>query len=234
MQIDAVINAARKRLGELADERKKIDDELEFYTKDPSKAPDAVRRKIDDNTTQRVGAEPLHRRAGRREEAGQRALRRGARAPRAAVGRAGSAAGALSTPSSRSAQPGLQQRVDLRRVGLALAGLHDLADQRVEGLVLAGAVFVDVLLRSRPAPRRRSSPARRCRSSASGPWPRSGVDVAAPSPSTAHRTPGARALFDTVPSAMRPISSASCCGASTGAASIAMSCGVQAARDLAA
>lgn len=49
VQIDAVIQAARKRLGELADDRKRIDGELEFYAKDPSKAPDAVRRKLDDN-----------------------------------------------------------------------------------------------------------------------------------------------------------------------------------------
>lgn len=49
VQIDVVIQAARKRLGELAEDRKKIDDELEFYKSDPSKAPDAVRRKLDDN-----------------------------------------------------------------------------------------------------------------------------------------------------------------------------------------
>jgi len=49
VQIDAVINAARKRLGELAEERRKIDDELEFYAKDVAKAPDSLRRKFDDN-----------------------------------------------------------------------------------------------------------------------------------------------------------------------------------------
>jgi hypothetical protein len=49
VQIDAVIQAAKKRLGELAEERKRIDDELEFYKKDPSKAPDSLRRKADDN-----------------------------------------------------------------------------------------------------------------------------------------------------------------------------------------
>jgi hypothetical protein len=49
VQIDAVITAARKRLGELAEERKKIDDELEFYAKDVSKAPSSLRRKLDDN-----------------------------------------------------------------------------------------------------------------------------------------------------------------------------------------
>jgi len=49
LQIDAVINAARKRLGELAKERQGIDDEMEFYRKDPSKAPPSLRRKLDDS-----------------------------------------------------------------------------------------------------------------------------------------------------------------------------------------
>ena len=49
VQIDAVIQAAQKRLSELSDERKSIDDELEFYRKDPSKAPSSLRRKADDN-----------------------------------------------------------------------------------------------------------------------------------------------------------------------------------------
>lgn len=49
VQIDAVIQAARKRLVELAADRKKIDEELEFYKADPSKAPAAVRRKLEDN-----------------------------------------------------------------------------------------------------------------------------------------------------------------------------------------
>lgn len=49
VQIDAVIKAARQRLAELGDERKKVDDELEFYKGDASKAPASVRRKIDDH-----------------------------------------------------------------------------------------------------------------------------------------------------------------------------------------
>jgi hypothetical protein len=49
VQIDAVIQAAKKRLGELAEDRKKIDEELEFYKADLSKAPGAVRRKLEDN-----------------------------------------------------------------------------------------------------------------------------------------------------------------------------------------
>ncbi|XXQ56459.1 DUF4124 domain-containing protein [Xenophilus aerolatus] len=48
-QIDAVIGAARTRLGELAEERRKIDGEMEFYKKDPSKAPPSLRRQVDDN-----------------------------------------------------------------------------------------------------------------------------------------------------------------------------------------
>ncbi|MBO9649573.1 MAG: DUF4124 domain-containing protein [Variovorax sp.] len=50
VQIDAVITAARKRLSELAEDRKRIDDELEFYKSDPSKAPGSIRRKAEDNT----------------------------------------------------------------------------------------------------------------------------------------------------------------------------------------
>lgn len=49
VQIDAVIQAARKRLEELAEDRKRIDEELEFYKHDVSKAPGAVRRKLEDN-----------------------------------------------------------------------------------------------------------------------------------------------------------------------------------------
>jgi hypothetical protein len=49
VQIDAVIQAARKRLGELAEDRKRIDDELEFYKSDPSKAPGSLRRRAEDN-----------------------------------------------------------------------------------------------------------------------------------------------------------------------------------------
>jgi len=48
-QIDAVIHAAKKRLSELSDDRRKIDDELEFYKKDPAKVPDSLRRRADDN-----------------------------------------------------------------------------------------------------------------------------------------------------------------------------------------
>ena len=49
-QIDAVIQAAKQRIAELADDRKKIDEELEFYKQDTSKAPGAVRRRLEDNT----------------------------------------------------------------------------------------------------------------------------------------------------------------------------------------
>ena len=49
VQIDAVIQAAKKRLVELAEDRRKVDEELEFYKHDASKAPGAVRRKLEDN-----------------------------------------------------------------------------------------------------------------------------------------------------------------------------------------
>ena len=49
-QIDAVSQGARKRLEELAQDRAKIDSEMEFYKKDPSKAPASLRRRLDDNT----------------------------------------------------------------------------------------------------------------------------------------------------------------------------------------
>ncbi|CAN5580234.1 hypothetical protein BH10PSE18_BH10PSE18_22790 [soil metagenome] len=48
-RIDAVLNAAQVRVGELAQERRRIDEELEFYKNDVSKAPVSVRRKLDDN-----------------------------------------------------------------------------------------------------------------------------------------------------------------------------------------
>jgi hypothetical protein len=49
-QVDVVSQAARKRIAELGEDRKKIDEEMEFYKQDPTKAPGAVRRKIEDNT----------------------------------------------------------------------------------------------------------------------------------------------------------------------------------------
>ncbi|RYY63794.1 MAG: DUF4124 domain-containing protein [Comamonadaceae bacterium] len=49
-QIDAVIQAARKRQTELFEERRRIDGELEFYKSDPAKAPASIRRQVDDNT----------------------------------------------------------------------------------------------------------------------------------------------------------------------------------------
>jgi Domain of unknown function (DUF4124) len=48
-QVDEVIKAAQKRIGELADQRKAINAELEFYKKDPKKIPAALSRQIEDN-----------------------------------------------------------------------------------------------------------------------------------------------------------------------------------------
>lgn len=49
-QIAAVTKAATTRLSELVAQRAKLNDEMEFYKKDPSKAPAYLRRQIDDNT----------------------------------------------------------------------------------------------------------------------------------------------------------------------------------------
>lgn len=49
-QIDVVIKAAQNRLVELQQQRKKIDAEMEFYEKDPSKAPPSLRRLVEENT----------------------------------------------------------------------------------------------------------------------------------------------------------------------------------------
>ena len=48
-QVDEVVKAAKKRMGELQHQRKVIDTELEFYKKDPSRAPHSLKRQIDEN-----------------------------------------------------------------------------------------------------------------------------------------------------------------------------------------
>lgn len=48
-QVDEVMKAATKRIGELAAQRKAIDAELEFYKGDVSKAPPYVRRQLEEN-----------------------------------------------------------------------------------------------------------------------------------------------------------------------------------------
>jgi Domain of unknown function (DUF4124) len=48
-QVDDVIKAATKRIGELATQRTDINAELEFYKKDPSKMPLSLKRQIEDN-----------------------------------------------------------------------------------------------------------------------------------------------------------------------------------------
>lgn len=48
-QIDEVIKAASKRTVELAEQRKSINSELEFYEKDPAKAPPALKRRAEEN-----------------------------------------------------------------------------------------------------------------------------------------------------------------------------------------
>lgn len=48
-QSQIVVDAAERRIAELATERKALDEEMEFYRKDPSRAPAKVRRGIEDN-----------------------------------------------------------------------------------------------------------------------------------------------------------------------------------------
>ena len=48
-QTQGVVDAAERRIADLAKERKGLDDEMEFYRKDPSKAPARVRRAIENN-----------------------------------------------------------------------------------------------------------------------------------------------------------------------------------------
>ncbi len=48
-QIAVVIQAAKNRLDELAKQRVAIDAEMEFYKKDPNKAPAYVKRQLDEN-----------------------------------------------------------------------------------------------------------------------------------------------------------------------------------------
>jgi Domain of unknown function (DUF4124) len=48
-QVDDVMKAATKRIGELTAQRKEIDTELEFYKKNPAKIPQSLKRQIEDN-----------------------------------------------------------------------------------------------------------------------------------------------------------------------------------------
>ena len=48
-QVDEVIKAAKKRLGELQQQRKVIDAEFEFYKSDPGKAPASLKRQTSEN-----------------------------------------------------------------------------------------------------------------------------------------------------------------------------------------
>ncbi len=48
-QIDEVIKAASKRTAELAEHRKAVSSEFEFYVKDPSRAPASLKRRRDEN-----------------------------------------------------------------------------------------------------------------------------------------------------------------------------------------
>jgi hypothetical protein len=50
-QIDEVIKAARKRTADLAEQRKGIQNELEFYVKDPRKAPEPLKNRLLENNS---------------------------------------------------------------------------------------------------------------------------------------------------------------------------------------
>lgn len=52
IQIDEVIGAVNKRERALEQQRKDIDTEMEFYQRDPNKAPTWLRRKLEDNQQQ--------------------------------------------------------------------------------------------------------------------------------------------------------------------------------------
>lgn len=47
-QTGVATQAANKRIGDLLQDRRKLDAEMEFYKKDPAKAPQLLRRQIDD------------------------------------------------------------------------------------------------------------------------------------------------------------------------------------------
>ena len=47
-QVAVVIRAAKQRIEELQLDRRKLDEEMEFYKKDPSRAPSSIRRQIED------------------------------------------------------------------------------------------------------------------------------------------------------------------------------------------
>jgi hypothetical protein len=53
-QIKAVIKAASTRLEELARQRKALDDEMEFYKKDPTKAPAYLRRQVEESNQSQI------------------------------------------------------------------------------------------------------------------------------------------------------------------------------------
>lgn len=55
-QVDEVIKAASKRTIELAEQRKLISAEMEFYAKDPSKAPTSLKRRVEENDSSVAGS----------------------------------------------------------------------------------------------------------------------------------------------------------------------------------
>jgi hypothetical protein len=198
----------REAPGDLAAERKPLLDEAEFYVGKP--LPPKLRNCSSTPTMPRSSAQ---REAAVSQEAElervNEPLRRRTGAPEAAVGRRGAGLAGADHGTAHplaGGEPSNAEAVDaalisracasavvgLRRVGLALAGLHHLADQRVEGLVLAGAVLVHRLGVGGEHLVDDGFQRAGCRSSASGPWPRSAHRRRRPRRPTAHRRPGAR------------------------------------------
>ena len=168
--VAAAVRNSEARIKLLLQERKPLLDEAEFYSASPcrpsSSSPsmptmpslEAQRSLVQNQQTEVVRINALYDTelarlkklwAGRGAGTSSRGQRPGDR--RRPAGRHRRRNSRLAAPPrlvGPEAQPpsfAPQQRVDLRRIGLALAGLHRLADQGVEGLVLAGAEFLDRL-----------------------------------------------------------------------------------------
>jgi len=121
------MKATEIRLRDLAAERKPLRDEAEFYQ--GRQLPPKLKAQIDAN------------------EAAVEAQRGATANQEAELGRINRLYDLELDPQARpaSAQALAQQFAGLCRVGLALAGLHHLAHQRVEGLVLAGTELFHAL-----------------------------------------------------------------------------------------
>jgi hypothetical protein len=106
--VDDVTATAEKRITELKAERKKLDAEMEFYKKDPNKAPMTLRRKIgevEESVAEQqrfiAGQDQEKRRVHARFDAELAQLRKLWQAQQSGVGEAAAAAAPASAPSPR-------------------------------------------------------------------------------------------------------------------------------------